>query len=167
MPSRNYVSDPAALLAEGQMIVSSTEDSKFQHKVECVNIVLGGMPPSELSKYVAESKNTITSWVKTADEEGFEALHTKKQPGRPMKLTKEQLAEIERAVKEDEPTTHGYRVWDGPSLSDFIKKKYSVEVSVRHCQRMFHGFGLSLIRPQTHPSLDEDNDEDRENFKKN
>ena len=42
MPARNYLTDPKQLLAQGQMIVSSTEDSRFQHKVECVNLVLGG-----------------------------------------------------------------------------------------------------------------------------
>ena len=167
MPTREYVTDPQKLLAEGQMIVASTEDSRFQHKVECVNIVLGGMMPSELGKYVAESKNTITMWVKIADEQGFEALHAKKQPGRPTKLSKVQLEEIEAILKEDDPAGHGYRVWDGPSLSNYIKRKYSVSLSVRQCQRMFHGMGLALIRPQTFPSLDEDNDSERTGFKKN
>ncbi len=48
------------------------------------------MPPSEVSLYVPESKNTITSRVKTADGQGFDALHTKKQAGRPSKLGAEQ-----------------------------------------------------------------------------
>lgn len=167
MPVREYVTDPAKLLAEGQMLVSSSEDSRFQHKVECVNLVLGGMMPSELSKYVAESKNTITMWVKTADECGFEALHTKKQTGRPPKLSSLQLDEIEAALKEDDPVKYGYRVWDGPSLSSYIKEKHGVALSVRQCQRLFHSFNLSLLRPQTYPSLDEDNAEARDEFKKN
>lgn len=167
MPSRNYVTDPQVLLAEGQMIVSSTDDAKYQHKVECVNIVLGGMPPSELSKYVAESKNTITQWVKTADEEGFEALHPKKQPGRPQKLTPAQLDEISKLLDEDDPARQGYRVWDGPTMSQYIKKAYSITISPRSCQRMFHSLGFSLIRPQTFPSAEKDNSEEREEFKKN
>ncbi len=64
-------------LAEGQRIVSSTDDAKFQHKIELVNLVLGGMAPSSLSKYVSESKNTITMWVKSADEKGFGSLRAK------------------------------------------------------------------------------------------
>ena len=167
MPARNYLTDPKQLLAEGQMIVSSTEDSKFQHKVECVNIVLGGMMPSELSNYVAESKNTITNWVKIADEQGFEALHTRKQPGRPTKLTKEQLDELEGILNDDEPSEHGYRVWDGPSVSSLIQERYGVSLSARQCQRMFHGFNMSLIRPQTYPSLGESNLQERDDFKKN
>ena len=68
MPTRKYKTDKNQLLAEGQMIVSSTDDAKYQHRVEIVNLVLGGMTPSALSEYVSESKNTITMWVKSADE---------------------------------------------------------------------------------------------------
>ena len=87
MPARVYKTDKEQLLAEGKLIVSATDDAKFQHKVEMVNLVLGGITPSMLSKYVRESKNTITLWVKTADEQGFDALRVKKQPGRPTRLS--------------------------------------------------------------------------------
>ncbi len=167
MPSRTYHTDPAQLLAEGQMIVNSTNDAKFQHKVEIVNLVLGGLTPSFLSKYCGESKNTITLWVKTADEQGFDALKVKKQSGRPMKLSPEQIATIKTVLEEDDPKKYGYQVWDGPGLSAYIKTTYSVHLSVRQCQRMFHNLGFSLVRPQTFPGKDEENTEQREDFKKN
>jgi transposase len=167
MPSRTYQTDPAQLLAEGQMIVSSAHDAKFQHKVEIVNLVLSGLTPSFLSKYCGESKNTITLWVKTADEQGFNALKVKKQSGRPMKLSPEQLSRIKGVIEEDNPHKYGYRVWDGPGLSDYIKKTYSVSLGIRQCQRMFHNLGFSLVRPQTLPGKDEENTREREDFKKN
>jgi transposase len=80
------------LLAEGQIIVNSTDDAKFQYKVEIVNLVLAGITPSFLSQHSADSKNAITLWVKKVDEQGFESLKTKKQPGRPSKLSASDLA---------------------------------------------------------------------------
>lgn len=118
MPSRQYKTDPCQLLAEGQILINTTDDAKFQHKVELVNLVLSGLSPSFLSHYCAESKNTITSWVKTADEKGFDALRTKKQTGRPAKLSSEELAQIKSVLGKDAPKEYGYSVWDGPSLSD-------------------------------------------------
>ncbi len=79
MPFRKYVTDKAELLSECLMILSSSEEASFIHKVECVNFVLTGMTPEDVSKYVPESRNTIAGWVKTVCEEGFEALRTKKQ----------------------------------------------------------------------------------------
>ncbi len=94
MPTRKYKSDKNQLLAEGQMIVSSTDDARFQHKVELVNLVLGGMTPSSLSEYVSESKNTITMWVKSVDENGFDSLRAKRHPSRLQKLSADELSSI-------------------------------------------------------------------------
>ena len=150
------------------MIVSSTDDAKYQHRVEIVNLVLGGMTPSALSEYVSESKNTITMWVKSADEKGFESLRIKKQTGRPPKLSSEDIAAIKSVLEEDNPRAYGYNVWDGPALSDYIRKTYDVELCVRQCQRLFHNLGFSLVRPQTFPSKEKNElEEERKSFKKN
>ena len=167
MPTRKYKTNPKQLLAEGQLIINSTQDAKFQHKVEMVNLVLSGLTPSYLSSYCGDSKSTITLWVKIADEQGFDALKAKNHPGRPTKLTSEQLAEIYAVLEEDDPKKYGYNVWDGPALSSYIEKIYSVKLCVRQCQRTFHKLGFSLVRPQTFPSKDEQNEEERSEYKKN
>ena len=166
MPARKYKTNPADLLAEGQLIVNSTVDAKYQHKVEMVNLVLSGLTPSYLSTYCGDSKNTITLWVKIADEQGFEALKVKKQSGRPSKLTSEQIDEIRSVLEEDNPKKYGHNVWDGPSLAAYIGKTYSVTLCVRQCQRLFHNLGFSLVRPQTFPSKGEQNQEERSEYKK-
>ena len=168
MPPRVYKTDKEQLLAEGKRIVNATDDAKFQHKVEMVNLVLGGMTPSALSEYVRESKNTITLWVKTADEKGFDALMVKKQPGRTPKFSPDSRAAIKAVLEEDDPKKYGYNVWDGSSLSAYIEREYGVRLCVRQCQRMFHSLGFSLIRPQTFPSKDKESlKEERDAFKKN
>ena len=166
MPSRKYKTDPAQLLTEGQEIVRTTSDEKYRHKVEMVNLVLSGLSPSHLSKYCRDKKRTITSWVKTADEQGFEALKGKKSPGRRPKLTKEQKAELRAVLEEDDPKKYGQNVWDGPSLSAYIEKTYSIKLCVRQCQRLLHALGFSLVRPQTFPSKGEQNEQARTEYKK-
>ncbi len=166
MPARKYKTDPAQLLAKGQGIVNSTKDRKYQHRVEMVNLVLSGLTPSYLSTYCGNSKSTITQWVKIADEQGFEALQTKKHPGRTPKLTEDQLAEIQGVLEEDDPKKYGYQVWDGPTLSAYIKREYSVSLGVRQCQRLFHRLGFSLVRPQPFPGKDEPNESARCAYKK-
>ncbi len=166
MPTRKFVTDPAQLLAEGQMLVNADNDAKFQHKIEMVNLVLSGLTPSYLSQYCGDSKNAITLWVKIADEQGFDALHAKKQSGRPSKLTPEQLKEIRVVLEADNPKEYGYNVWDGPTLSAYIAKKYNIKIGTRQCQRIFHSLGFSLVRPQTFPAKDEQNEESRTAYKK-
>lgn len=166
MPKRKYKTDPAALLAEGQLIVKSGDDARFQHRVEMVNLVLAGLTPSFLAERVADSKNAITLWVKTADERGFDALRDKKQTGRPTKLTAEQIEEIREVVAEDDPKSRGFNVWDGPSVSAYIGREYGVSLGVRQCQRMLRSLGFSLAGPQTYPSKGRPDDGAREAYKK-
>ena len=166
MNFRTFMSDKQALIDEGKRIVTSNDDAKFLRKVTIVNLLLNGATTSELSEPCGESSRTLSAWIKAVDEEGFEALRPKKQPGRPNKLTKEQKEEIKVAILSD-PSTYGYNVWDGPSLSDFILTHYQVTLGVRQCQRLFHQLGFSQIRPQAFPSKDHEEDPNRESFKKN
>ncbi|WP_416176985.1 helix-turn-helix domain-containing protein [Dialister sp.] len=148
MNNRKYHTDPEELLRQGKEIMSSTDDARFHFRVFSVNMVLSGLPASQISKLAGVSKMTVSSWVKIADEKGFDALKLKGHKGRPSKLTDGQLKEIKQILT-SEPKQYGYNVWDGPSLSDYISSKYNITLSVRQCQRLFHSLGFSLIRPPT------------------
>ena len=76
------------------------------------------------------------------------------------------MEEIKATIKEGAEKA-GYLVWDGPSLSDYIKKKYGIDYGIRACQILMHKMGFAMIRPQTYPSLENPKEEDRDDFKKN
>lgn len=130
-----------------------------------VNLMLSGFSAKELAKYCGESERTLQSWLKKVDEQGWETLISKKQTGRPSRLSNQQVEEIRIAVQAD-PEQSGYNVWDGPTLSDYIKSQYGIEYGVRASQYLLHRMGFSLIRPQVYPSLEQPDDEAREAFKK-
>lgn len=140
MAKRKFKSNISILLAEGDLIVKSCEDARYQHKVEMVNLVLNGMTPTELSQFCGESKNTIISWVKIVDEKGFQALHDKKRPGREKKLSSEQIIQVYEILSKVAPNELGYKAWTGTSLSDYIRKTYNIRLCSRQCQRIikFH-----------------------------
>ena len=165
MPSRIYVTPLETLISQAEEIIKTSKDPIYVRRVEIVNFVLHGMPPSKVSKIVKKCKTTITSWVKKADEHGFESLIPGKHTGRPKKLDRSELDEL-KSILSKNPENYGFRVWDGPSMSELIKVKYNKSVSVRQCQRLFHELGFSLIRPRTMPTKGENNEEEREEYKK-
>ena len=77
-----------------------------------------------------------------------------------------QVKDIDSVLQGD-PNDHGFKVWDGPALSAYIKAKYDIEIGVRQCQRLFHSLGYSRIRPQPFPSKGYEDTKERETFKKN
>ncbi len=165
MRTKQYINDPKELLAQGQMLVKENSDIKFAYRVSMVNLILSGMSAKELATYCGDGETTLMSWVTKVDQFGWDALHAKKQPGKTSKLTEEQVSEIKAAVMSD-PNDYGFRVWDGPSLSQYIKDTFDVNLCVRACQKLFHKMGFALIRPQTYPSLEKPDNEAREAFKK-
>ncbi len=166
MNNRKYHTDPETLLAQGQAIMSSSDESRYLFRVFAVNMVLAGTPASQVGASAGFTKAAVTGWVKTVDEHGFEALRPQQRAGRPSKLTQDQLKEIDLVLQSD-PKDLGYKVWDGPTLSAYIKSKYNVDIGVRQCQRLFHNLGYSQIRPQPYPSKGCEDTEEREAFKKN
>lgn len=167
MNRRKYKSDPEKLLEQGKRIMmgSDSTDPKYYFRVFSVNLVLSGMSAVEVAEKAGVTRSAVSDWVKTADERGFDALKTVKPSGRRPKLCKTQREEIDAILKKN-PNDYGYKVWDGPSLSDLIKKKYHINLSIRQCQRLFHELGYSRIRPQVFPSKEYEDTEAREDFKK-
>lgn len=166
MKVHHFIHDPKELLKEGQKIVKESTDSKFIRRVSAVNLILSGMSVENVAQNFGAGKRTINSWVKKVDDNGWEALATVKQTGRPNLLSESQISEIKEAVNDD-PEQYGYHVWDGPALSNFINERYEIKYCVRSSQYLLHKMGFSLIRPQTYPSLDNPSNEAREDFKKN
>ncbi len=165
MKVRQLIHSPEALLKQGQEIVKQSVDPKFLHRVTMVNLILGGMKTKDVSKYCGDSVRAINTWVKKVDEKGWNSLKTVKQKGRPAILSDTQMEEIKQVVSND-PEKYGYHVWDGPTLSDYIKATYNIQYGTRACQKLFHRLGFSLIRPQTYPSLETPDHEARNEFKK-
>lgn len=166
MRTKQYINDPKELLAQGQKLVKDNSDIKFAYRVSMVNLILAGMSAKELSAHCGDGETTLMSWVTKVDQDGWDALRAKKQPGKPSKLSDDQVTKVKEAVMND-PNNYGFKVWDGPALSKYIKDTFDVDLGVRACQKLFHKMGFSLIRPQTYPSLENPDEEARDDFKKN
>ncbi len=162
---KRFINDPKELLAQGQALVKENADIKFAYRVSMVNLILSGMPAKELAAYCGDGETTLMSWVTKVDQFGWGALHAKKQPGKPSKLNDDQIAKIKDALMGD-PDHYGFKVWDGPSLSKYIKDTFDIDLGVRACQKLLHKMGFSLIRPQMFPSLGNPDNEARNAFKK-
>lgn len=166
MKVRKYKNDPLELDRKLKGILKGNTDIELGYKLSFISMVLNGALPKDIAEYCVHDERAIQKWVKIADEQGFDALKRKKKEGRPPLLNPEQKAEI-KAVLEDPNSLeeYGYCVWDGKTLSEFIKKWYDVDISVRNCQYLFHELGQSLKTPQTFPAHPE-NPKVREDFKK-
>lgn len=167
MNIRKYKTNPEELIQDcNDALAIYADDADYIIKIIAVKSVASGNKVSNVAELLAVSKVAVTGWVKTADEEGIDALRPKQRRGKQPKLNVEQLKAIDKVLQSD-PKELGYRVWDGPTLSSHIKATYGIDLGVRQCQRLFHKLGFSHIRPQAYPSKGFEDTEERKAFKKN
>jgi transposase len=85
------------------------------------------------------------------EAEGLAGLTEGERPGRPSRLTEEQLAEISAVLREPPAEVGlGVNLWDGKTLARFIKQRWGIDLGVRQCQRLFRqlgGFGSASRVP--------------------
>jgi len=146
--------------------LSSSKDARYIYRLTIVSLFIEGVSLETLSNSTHYTKEQISRWAKSADIYGVESLIDGDRIGRPSKLSPEQIAEIDDVLQKD-PKEYGYNVWDGPSLSTYIKNTYDIDYSVRQCQRLFKTLGYSKIRPRKFPSKGNENNDARVDFKKN
>ncbi|MCA1696456.1 MAG: IS630 family transposase [Actinobacteria bacterium] len=102
---------------------------------------------------VAESlglrRSTVYSWVKTYKEHGAQALLAKPIPGRPSKLSDEQVRAVYTILlgKDPRQLQFDFALWTRWMVRDLIKRMYDVELTEQSVGRMLRRLGMSPQRP--------------------
>lgn len=102
----------------------------------------------------------VDFWKKRYEQLGVRGLYTKKQPGRPKKISAEQEKKIRRIVRKHNPK----RGWRTTYISSTIKEETGVRYSKRQVIRISQSWGLSKIRPR--PRYVFSSEEERKEFLK-
>ena len=111
-------------------------------------LVAQGKTCPEVARLLGRRAQTVQSWVRAFKKKGLSGLKDKSRPGRPPRLTEEQMAQIDQALRST-PEEYGLNghLWDGKTLSAFILKEFNVQLGVRQCQRVFHKLGFRYRKP--------------------
>lgn len=100
----------------------------------------------------------VDYWKKRYEQLGLRGLYTKKQSGRPKKISVEQEKKIRRIVRRHDIK----RGWQTTYISSTIKEETGVKYSRRQVIRISQSWGLSKIKPRSRYAFSKQ--EDRDNF---
>jgi transposase len=159
------ISDAETMILALQDEIHRSEDARYDHRLHALLLVAQGMSCREVAGKLGDSPRIVAYWVKQFEEIGFAGLSEGERPGRPSRLSEEQFDEIGLALRKS-PLDYGLatNIWDGKTLSEYIQKKWSVEIGVRQCQRMFRRLGFRLRKPRS--MIAHSDPEEQEAFKK-
>lgn len=142
------IADPDIILGL-QDEIRRSEESRYDHRLHGVLLVAQGMTCPEVATLLGDAPRTVQYWVNRFEQDGLAGLVEKERSGRPAFLTAEQVEEIGQVLRQvPRAFDLGVNLWDGKTLSAFVKKRYRVQLGVRQCQRLFRQLGFRLRKPR-------------------
>ncbi len=146
--------------------IRRSEEAKYDHRLHAILLVANGMNCPQAATMLGDSERTVRYWVQQFNEEGLQGLIDIDRLGRPSRLSDRQMNQIGKTLRKS-PKDVGMAggIWDGKTLSAYIKKNYEMDIGVRQSQRMFRMLGFRLRKPR--PLIAHADPEEQRKFKKN
>lgn len=146
---RINIPDAETFKAAIQDEISRTPEGRYFHRLHAVLHVLNGASSYATANLYGDSPRAVEYWVQRLASKGLAGLLDGNHTGRPARLSASALARLRKDIGRS-PRELGYtqNLWDGLLLSHHLAQHYSVSLSVRQCQRLFHQLGFSLQRPR-------------------
>ena len=143
------ISDRENMIMAIQDEIRRNDASRYDHRLHGVLLVAQGMTCPEAGRLLGDSPRTVVNWIERFESEGLAGLSDKERSGRPSRLSEQQLLQIEAALRLS-PIQFGLstQMWDGPTLSAYLKRELAVDLKVRQCQRLFRRLGFRLRKPR-------------------
>lgn len=143
------ISDKENMIMALQDEIRRNDISRYDHRLHGVLLIAQGMTCPQVAELLGDSPRTVVNWAQRFESEGLAGLSEGERSGRPSRLSEAQLVKVEKALRAspaefDLPT----QMWDGPTLSEFLRRELGVRLKVRQCQRLFRQLGFRLRKPR-------------------
>jgi transposase len=143
------ISDSETMVMALQDEIRRSDTSRYDHRLHGVLLVAQGMTCPEVAQLLGDSPRTVVNWVRRFESRGFGGLADGERAGRPRRLGEAQLEQVEQALRSTpEAFGLGTQMWDGPTLSAYLRQQFGVTLKVRQCQRLFRQLGFRLRKPR-------------------
>jgi transposase len=129
--------------------IDRSEESRYDHRLHGLLLVANGRSCTEVGQLFGEAATTVQRWVRRFEEAGFSGLREGERSGRPRTMDERSWSRIEADLRTS-PNAFGLQanLWDGPVLSEHLRRNYGIKLGVRQCQRLFRHMGFRLRKPR-------------------
>jgi transposase len=136
-------------------MVRETDGRKLDHntlqaiRVRAVQQIENGAHPEEVAAALGMTRSAVYWWLAKYRQAGLGALAARPVPGRPPKLSGEQLRRLYRLVVGADPRQLAFPValWTREMVRELIRREFGVALSAVSVGRLLRKLGLSPQRP--------------------
>ena len=143
------ISDNENMIMVLQDEIRRNDASRYDHRLHGVLLVAQGMTCPKVAELLGDSRRSVVNWVQRFETDGLAGLSERQRSGRPSRLSERQLTQVQAALRSS-PTEVGLatQMWDGPTLSEYLRREHRVQLKARQCQRLFRRLGFRLRKPR-------------------
>src|SRR5512144_126257 len=118
-------------------------------RIRAVKQIEAGVHPEEVARAWGMARGTVYGWVAKYRQGGLGALRAKPIPGRPAKLTGQQVRRLYTLVVGADPRQlqFDFALWTREMIRELIRREFGVSLSVVSIGRLLKKLGLSAQRP--------------------
>ena len=123
-----------------------TLQQRRQHAIE---LLKEGHQPGEVAKALGVNRRSVRRWKSRYHTHGQEGIQAKPVPGRPSKLTSQDVEKLEKKLlKGARAAGFPTDLWTCPRVAQVIHSLFGVTYHVDHIGRLLHMLGWSPQRPE-------------------
>jgi len=118
-------------------------------RLRAVDQVAAGAHPEDVARALGMHQKTVYGWLAKLRDGGRDALRAKPVPGRPPKLSPEQMQRVYELVTGSDPRqlSFDFALWTRDLVRELIRREFKVSMSDSAVGRLLHRLGLSPQRP--------------------
>ncbi len=132
-------SSDLALRAALAGALHESSESRFVHRVHAVLLVAVGQSCYRVAEWFGDDPRSVERWVHGFDNYGTNGLRDHHHGGRPARLSTEQRRQLAQHLANPPAAWHYAQMrWSGKLLARHLESQFSIQLSVRHCQRLLH-----------------------------
>lgn len=143
------ISDSENMVMALQDEIRRNDASRYDHRLHGVLLVAQGMSCPQVARVLGDAPRTVINWVRRFEDRGLSGLQEGIREGRPSRLNSKQFERLGQTLRKS-PREVGIEagLWDGPTLSTYLRQEFDVVLKVRQCQRLFRQMGFRLRKPR-------------------
>jgi transposase len=118
-------------------------------RLRAVDAVESGVHPEDVAASLGMGRGTVYGWLAKYREGGRDALKARRVPGRPPKLTGEQMRRLYTLIAGSDPRQleFAFALWTRDMVRELIRREFRVSLSAVSVGRLLRTLGLSPQRP--------------------
>jgi transposase len=136
------IDNPEEVVRDLQNEIRRSEESRYNHRLHAILLIAQGLSAREAAAWLGDAVRTLELWVHRFQKQGLKGLHEVRRPGRPSRLSLEQIAQVQTALSSI-PAEAGLTAdaWDSNTLSVYLRS-LGVRMKARQCRNLLRQWNL-------------------------